>query len=263
MGPVTDKANGTLLNTSVVNSSVRQIPNENSKSTIEVHQSSSESLSFDTKKFSQHILLKSHEPPNELKESNLDTSYILYQTEVKTKTPETLTNIQNTSLQNKHTLRVGIAKKIANMSANSVPVINSSAGKSREEIMTEREAKKLAKQMKKAKALSTHSEAALITAPVARTPSAHVISQEQDTAAVDNSREQIKAEREVKKKSKQAQKDTKATSITDITAKLNDTKITEDLYGNTLQEEKVTTLHYIFSNSICLYIFDILRTNLL
>nr|XP_014102990.1 translation initiation factor eIF-2B subunit delta isoform X1 [Bactrocera oleae] len=249
LGAVEEKANGTLDNQLGLQLSAHQIPNGNSKSPIEVSQSSSESVSVEisekigTKKFHEF-------PNNEIKEIILDTSNILYQPQIKT---TTLTNIQNTNSQNKNNSGLGKEAiiKIA-MSANSAPANISSVGKSREEIMAEREAKKLAKQLKKAKTLGTNSEAAQITAPVVSRSVTNVVSQEQDTipkpssnvietrpsAAVEKSREQIKAEREAKKKAKQALKEVKASNITEITAKLDDTKITESLSTNTLQDDK-------------------------
>uniref|UniRef100_A0A0K8UIQ8 Uncharacterized protein n=1 Tax=Bactrocera latifrons TaxID=174628 RepID=A0A0K8UIQ8_BACLA len=139
------------------------------------------------------------------------------------------------------------------MSANSAPATNSSLGKSREEIMAEREAKKLAKQMKKGKNMGVNSEAAPTTTPVVGSSVVNVVSQKQDTitnppskvidthtsAVVEKNREQIKAEREAKKKAKQALKVAKTSGVTEITVKLEDTKITENLSTNTIQEEKV------------------------
>uniref|UniRef100_A0A034V6Z0 Translation initiation factor eIF2B subunit delta n=2 Tax=Bactrocera dorsalis TaxID=27457 RepID=A0A034V6Z0_BACDO len=250
-----EKANGIPDNTLGLQLSVHQIPN---KFHIEVSQSSSESVSVEisekigTKEVSQHILPKSLElPSDEIKEIIPDTSNILYQPQI---IPQTLTNIQNSNSQSKHNLGLGKEAiiKIA-MSAKSAPAAtNSSAGKSREEIMAEREAKKLAKQMKKAKNLGVNSEAALTTPPVVGSSVANAVSQEQATitkpasnvidihtsAAVEKSREQIKAEREAKKKAKQALKEAKISDVSEITAKLDDTKITENLSTNTMQEEK-------------------------
>ncbi|XP_011196378.1 translation initiation factor eIF-2B subunit delta [Zeugodacus cucurbitae] len=250
--PVAKKTNGTILDTLQIK------PIESRKSVIEVSQSSIDSVPFDTierkdsqtigsKTISEHILSKSHEAPNAKKEEiELDSS--------KNQTPKALTNIQITNLENKHTsgFEKDDFKKGSNMSANPTPTINSPAGKSREEIMAEREAKKLAKQMKKTKSLGTNPEAASNAAPVTSKPVAHVISQKQEviakpppseidtqtTAAVDKSREQIKAEREAKKKAKQSLKEAKAAGVTEITAKLDDTKITENLSEKNLQEEK-------------------------
>ncbi|XP_050326130.1 translation initiation factor eIF-2B subunit delta [Bactrocera neohumeralis] len=253
LGADEEKAIGITNNILGLQLSVHQIPN---KSPIEVSQSSSESVSVDTsekigtKEVSQHILSKSHEfQSDEIKEISPDTSNILYQPQI---TTQTLTNIQNSNSQSKHNSKLGKEAiiKIA-MSANSAPATNSSAGKTREEIMAEREAKKLAKQMKKAKNLGVNSEAAPTTPVVGRSVS-NVVSQEQDTitnppsnvidthtsAAVEKSREQIKAEREAKKKAKQALKEAKTSGVTEIIAKLDDTKITENLSTNSMQEEK-------------------------
>ncbi|XP_018797981.1 PREDICTED: translation initiation factor eIF-2B subunit delta isoform X2 [Bactrocera latifrons] len=251
---VEEQTNGIPNDTLGLQLSGHQIPN---KTPIEVSQSSSESVSVETsknigtKEVTQHIFPKSHEfPSDEIKEIIADTSNILYKPQIIT---QNLTNIQNTISQSKPNSGFGKEAiiKIA-MSANSAPATNSSLGKSREEIMAEREAKKLAKQMKKGKNMGVNSEAAPTTTPVVGSSVVNVVSQKQDTitnppskvidthtsAVVEKNREQIKAEREAKKKAKQALKVAKTSGVTEITVKLEDTKITENLSTNTIQEEK-------------------------
>ncbi|XP_017471739.1 PREDICTED: translation initiation factor eIF-2B subunit delta isoform X2 [Rhagoletis zephyria] len=138
------------------------------------------------------------------------------------------------------------------MSSNPTSV-NSAPGKTREEIIAEREAKKLAKQTKKAKPLSTGPQATTLIAPVAsksialavggqKTPPDNSLSNIAVTntpaAGIDKTREQIKAEREAKKKAKQVLKEAKATGVPEITAQLEATKITTKLDSTTAQEDK-------------------------
>ncbi|XP_067631306.1 translation initiation factor eIF2B subunit delta isoform X2 [Eurosta solidaginis] len=129
-------------------------------------------------------------------------------------------------------------KATQNMSAAPADTHPAASGKTREEIMAEREAKKMAKQAKKAKP-TTESQIPLIeplVVTVANPPHQQNTVATIDTnalnvdklAGIEKTRDQIKAEREAKKKAKQAQKVSKTAGLPELTAQLENAKITDN-----------------------------------
>ncbi|CAD7014010.1 unnamed protein product [Ceratitis capitata] len=177
-------------------------------------------------------------------------------TQDKSQVLKTQINNQSDNFQHKNNLLTGtlVTREDRKMSTTPTKTVNPPAAKSREEIMAEREAKKLAKQLKKAKVLGTELTAATpaasnintsvaqvdsiaIPETSANTPSNTTLA-DGNALAVDKSREQIKAEREAKKKAKQAQKEAKATGLPEVTAKLEAIQFVENGLTTPAQDEK-------------------------
>ncbi|XP_054736356.1 translation initiation factor eIF-2B subunit delta [Anastrepha obliqua] len=197
-------------------------------------------------------VLNSEAETLELKSSTLLHTKLLRKSE----TSKSQASSQNKLLQGENNSTFGEqsikATKVMPTDTTATPP---AAGKPREDILAQREAKKLAKQAKKTKALGSGSQITpvAVPAPVSSTTVApaqcaakekiaclttHNTTNVDAAALNDKTREQIKAEREGKKKAKQALKAAKATGVPELAAQLDAVKISQKNDATAAPEEK-------------------------